>query len=41
MVFIIPFLSQTHKTSKELDKHIAILELLIVISYLSACYSIV
>ena len=41
MVFTISFLSQTHKTPKELDKHIAILELLIVISYLSACYSIV
>lgn len=41
MVFTTSFLSQTHKTSKELDKHIATLELLIVISYLLACYSIV
>jgi len=41
MVFTTSFLNKTHKTSKELDKHVVILELLIVISYLSACYSIV
>lgn len=41
MIFTTLSLSQIHKISKELDKHIAILELLIVISYLSAYYSIV
>lgn len=41
MVFTTSFLGLMHKTSKELDKHIAILEILIVISYLSACYSII
>lgn len=40
MALTTSFFSQIHKTSKELDKHIAILELLIVIIYLSACYSI-